>query len=197
MGKTAVHEAGHWLGLKHLWGDEFCGDDEVADTPKQSGNNVECPSGILLSCENGPNGDMYMNYMDFTNDECMNLFTEGQKTRMRAIFADGGLRHSILSSNGLGTPMIFEAPLSNEPRWLQPKIYPVPANNELTIDIAYDERWIGKTITIYNLQGQVVMKTLVTSTIQKINTSKLHSGAYFLSAKREDGELIREKFIKL
>ncbi len=138
-----------------------------------------------------------MNYMDFTNDECMNLFTEGQKTRMRTLFEAGGPRHSILSSNGLGVPMIFESPLTNEPRWLRPKIYPVPVQNELTIDIAYDERWIGKIFTIYNLNGQAIMKTTITSAIQKINISKLQSGVYFLSAKREDGEMIKEKFIKL
>jgi hypothetical protein len=197
LGRTAVHEIGHWLNLKHLWGDKYCGDDLVDDTPKQSTYTVNCPSSVRISCSNAPNGDMYMNYMDFTNDACINLFTEGQKTRMRSLFAAGGARHSILSSNGLGTPMIFEAPLPNEPRWLHPKIYPVPSNDELTIDMAYDERWIGKTITVFNLQGQAMMKILITSRILTINISKLQSGVYFLSAKREDGELIKEKFIKL
>jgi len=198
FGRTAVHEIGHWLNLKHTWGDSYCGDDLVHDTPKQSTYTVGCPSSIRITCGNGPNGDMYMNYMDFTNDECMNLFTEGQKMRMKSLFEPGGARHSILSSNGLGVPLIQEIPLPEvPPRWLHVKIYPVPAKDELTIDIAYDERWIGKIITIYNQQGQPIMRTMITSKIQKINTGNLKPGIYFLSAKKEDGEMIREKFIKL
>jgi hypothetical protein len=97
MGKTAVHEVGHWLGLKHTWGDAYCGDDLVDDTPKQGNYTTGCPSGARISCGNTPTGDMYTNYMDYTNDACINLFTEGQKTRMRALFA-GGVRNSLLSS---------------------------------------------------------------------------------------------------
>ncbi|MBK5270270.1 MAG: zinc metalloprotease, partial [Bacteroidia bacterium] len=105
-GRTAVHEVGHWLNLRHIWGDTNCGDDFVDDTPKQAGYNLGCPSGIRITCGNDPNGDMYMNYMDFTSDACMNLFTKGQKARMRALFAEDGARNSILSSKGLSAPLI-------------------------------------------------------------------------------------------
>ena len=81
LGRTAVHEAGHWLGLKHIWGDASCGDDGVEDTPKQSTYTVGCPTAFRSSCNNGPAGDMYMNFMDFTNDACLNLFTGGQRDR--------------------------------------------------------------------------------------------------------------------
>jgi hypothetical protein len=111
LGKTAVHEIGHWLGLKHLWGDENCGDDGVSDTPKQASYTSGCPSAIRITCGNGPNGDMYMNYMDFTSDACINLFTKGQKARMRALFETGGFRNAILTSKGLDRPLIFESPL--------------------------------------------------------------------------------------
>lgn len=196
-GRTAVHEIGHWLNLKHLWGDTDCGDDSVADTPKQSTYTVGCPSGIRVSCNNGPNGNMYMDYMDFTYDDCMNMFTLGQKDRMRALFEPGGPRNSILVSKGLNPPLIYQAPVpDNPPKWLYPQVYPNPANNELNFDLSYDVRWIGKTVNLINLQGQTVMQIEVTSKIQKIDISRLASGMYFLSAKKEDGASIRLKFIK-
>jgi hypothetical protein len=87
LGRTAVHEAGHWLNLLHLWGDaEGCGagDDFVGDTPPQAGPNFEFPDFPHVSCDNGPNGDMFMNYMDNTDDACLRMFTPRQALRMHA-----------------------------------------------------------------------------------------------------------------
>jgi hypothetical protein len=198
MGRTAVHETGHWLGLRHLWGDINCGDDLVDDTPRQGNYNIGCPSGIRVTCNNEPTGDMYMNYMDYTNDACINIFTEGQKTRMRTLFEEEGPRYSILLSSGLQNPLFNESPLPEEsPRWLQPRLYPNPATNELILDIAYDARWIGKTISIVNASGQLVMQVPISSKIQNINISHLKSGVYFLSVKKEDGSFIKQKFVKI
>jgi len=197
VGRTAVHEVGHWLNLKHLWGDKDCGDDLVDDTPKQSTYNQGCPSVARISCGNGPNGDMFMNYMDFVNDECMNLFTNGQKERMRSLFVPGGVRNSILSSTGLSTPLIFEIPLPDQsPKWLHPQLYPNPTASWMTLDLSYDVRWLGKTLRVINMQGQVVMQVLITSKTQKIDVSNLYSGLYILKAKKEDGDFIEQKFIK-
>ncbi len=198
MGKTGVHEVGHWLGLKHLWGDAYCGDDGVEDTPKQSGYNSDCPAGTRISCGNSPGGDMYMNYMDFTNDACMNLFTQGQKARMRALFASGGPRNSMLSSSGLNAPLIYETPVPDvPPTWLHPQLYPNPATNELTLDIACDVRWIGNIITIVNLQGQTILQVPISAKYQKISIGQLRPGVYFLAANRQDGLSIKQKFMKL
>jgi len=82
MGRTASHEVGHWLNLEHIWGDANCGNDFVSDTPTQQSDNGGCPNHPSTSC--GNNGDMFMNYMDYVNDACMNAFTAGQKTRMIA-----------------------------------------------------------------------------------------------------------------
>lgn len=199
MGKTAVHEAGHWLNLKHLWGDAYCGDDGVADTPKQASYTIGCPTAIRITCGNGPYGDMYSNYMDFTRETCVNMFTQGQKARMRSLFEQGGPRQSLLSSKGLDIPLFSGIPLPEEadPKWLRPNLYPNPAGVEVMLDLNYDIRWIGKTIFVTNLQGQNVMNVVVTSKNQRIDLSRLQAGIYFLAAKKDDGESIKLKFVKL
>ena len=82
LGRTATHEVGHHFNLSHVWGDANCGDDQVADTPTQQTANYNCPTHPSASCSNS--GDMFMNYMDYVNDNCMNAFTAGQKARMIA-----------------------------------------------------------------------------------------------------------------
>lgn len=198
LGKTAVHETGHWLGLRHIWGDSNCGDDMIDDTPYQSTFTQGCPKVIRTSCNNGPNGDMYMNYMDLTLDACTNLFTEGQKERMWASFESGGGRASILTSYGLAPPLINELPATEEaPKWFAPHLYPNPANGETTLDVAYDTRWIGKTVSVINTQGQIIMTVNIISKSVKIDVSSLRPGLYFISGKKDDGSVIKQKFIKL
>lgn len=106
-GRTATHEVGHWLNCYHIWGDDgtsCTGTDSVSDTPNQADENYGCPSFPTISCSNGPNGDMFMNYMDYTDDGCMNLFTAGQKTRMQSLFSSGGARVSLTTSPGCQPP---------------------------------------------------------------------------------------------
>ena len=91
--RTATHEVGHWLNLRHIWGDGGCGvDDFVADTPESDAPNRGCPTYPDVSCGSA---DMTMNFMDYTSDSCLNLFTVGQKSRMDAVFASGGFRASM------------------------------------------------------------------------------------------------------
>lgn len=105
LGRTTTHEVGHWLGLRHIWGDGGCGlDDGISDTPLASSPNyVGAPcTAAPNSCieANGDQPDMYQNFMDYSDDGCMNLFTIGQKNLMRALFEPNGQRVSLLSSNG-------------------------------------------------------------------------------------------------
>ena len=94
-GRTATHEVGHWLNLRHIWGDAQCGNDLVSDTPLHTGANFGCPpSGTRSSCAGSP-VMMTMNYMDYTDDLCMYMFSAGQKTRMNATFVAGGPRNSF------------------------------------------------------------------------------------------------------
>ncbi len=95
LGRTATHEVGHYLNLRHIWGDGPCGqDDFVADTPESDASNFGCPT-THQSCGST---DMVQNYMDYTDDSCMNLYTEGQKARMQALLAPGGFRASLATS---------------------------------------------------------------------------------------------------
>ena len=103
-GRTLTHEVGHWLNLRHIWGDANCGNDLVSDTPTQQTSNYGCPTYPKVTCSNGPNGDMFMNYMDYTDDACMYMFSTGQKTRMQALFASGGSRVSLATSDGCTAP---------------------------------------------------------------------------------------------
>ena len=98
LGRTATHEIGHWLNLNHIWGDSICGDDEVADTPVHEDANSGCPAYPKYnSCSGNP--EMPMNYMDYSDDACMNMFSAGQNARMQALFAAGGYRNSLLTSD--------------------------------------------------------------------------------------------------
>tara|TARA_B110000008_G_scaffold190645_1_gene189379 strand:+ start:200 stop:1306 length:1107 start_codon:yes stop_codon:yes gene_type:complete len=113
-GRTATHEVGHWLNLEHIWGDNYCGNDQVSDTPKHEQDNYGCPSfPKSSSCTGtGNNGEMFMNYMDYTNDACMNLFTNGQKTRMLA--AINLYRSNMLTNNCEGSVGLNENTNNNK-----------------------------------------------------------------------------------
>ena len=84
-GRTATHEVGHYLNLRHIWGDtpDCSGSDMVADTPNCAGPNYGTPSFPVITCNNGPHGDMFMNYMDYVDDAAMFMFTTQQVLRMR------------------------------------------------------------------------------------------------------------------
>ena len=108
-GRTATHEIGHWLDLYHIWGDEpnCFEDDLVNDTPQQKDQNGGCPSFPQTSqaggsCSGVAPGAMFMNYMDYTNDACMYMFTNGQSVRMNAALS--GPRSGLLTSNGCLPP---------------------------------------------------------------------------------------------
>lgn len=117
-GRTATHEVGHWLNLQHIGGDALggCGNDYVSDTPAQKGGlssdgtgndygqNYGSPTHPLVrsgECS-GTTAEMFMNYMDYTDDASMYMFTNGQKSRMQALFVTGGFRAGIVSSTGCG-----------------------------------------------------------------------------------------------
>ena len=117
LGRTMTHEVGHWLGLRHIWGDDdqctpanSTTGDYVADTPDSNIENYDC---VTISHCTG--NDMIENYMDYTNDACMNTFTAGQKARMVAVMTNSIRRKELASSNGgtAGTAYALDGKLSN------------------------------------------------------------------------------------
>jgi hypothetical protein len=106
LGRTATHEIGHWLDLRHVWGDDLgscAGSDQVDDTPNQAGPTFGTPTFPQLSCSNGPDGNMFVNYMDYTDDAGMFMFTLGQSRRMDAALE--GPRASFLIAPAATAPI--------------------------------------------------------------------------------------------
>src|SRR5664280_2794851 len=150
-GRTATHEIGHWLGLRHLWGDAECGDDGIADTPQQETNNSNCASfPHLSSCSINSYGDMFMDFMDFTDDACMNMFTQGQKSEMRSLFALGNSRNSFLNSSVCDSSLAQGGPLPSDSTTTSDNItisvYPNPFSNQVTINCNNEANISGKTV---------------------------------------------------
>jgi hypothetical protein len=181
LGRTTTHEVGHWLNLIHIWGDAYCGDDQVDDTPKQRASNRGMPTGEKFTCDITGHGDMYMNFMDLTDDAGMFMFTQGQCKRMRALFDNGGQRHIILSSNalaGTGITKTIETPVIAEATKVI-NAFPNPAQSSITIDVNSDTE-AATTITIYNYIGQPVVTRMITGSRITINISSLKAGVYFI-----------------
>jgi hypothetical protein len=112
-GRYLIHELGHWFNLRHIWGDMTCGNDFVNDTPIHVGANSGCPSfphNANNSCGAGPNGEMYTDYMDYTNGPCLNMFTAGQVTRM-----DATMNSSASGRNNLWTTANLNSTGTNNP----------------------------------------------------------------------------------
>ncbi|CAM2986245.1 zinc metalloprotease [Flavobacterium frigoris] len=95
LGRTATHEVGHWMNLRHIWGDATCGSDLVSDTPTHNDANYGVPAYPHYSTCTGTPVEMTMNYMDYTDDRGMYMFTAGQKSRAAALFVSGGARASF------------------------------------------------------------------------------------------------------
>ncbi len=177
QGRTGSHEIGHWLDLSHIWGDQICGDDLVADTEPAEDANYGCftfPFNANNNCGSGVNGEMYMNYMDYTDDACMAMFTAGQKARMRA--ALNGDRSALLSSAGCsGATGVRD--LAGNPTI---SLYPNPSNGMVTVETRnFTPR--QATISVTNALGVEVMRyDAVHAFPYSMDLSKLPSDLYFV-----------------
>ena len=181
LGRTATHEVGHWLNLSHIWGDSTCGDDFVADTEIAEDNNFGCPTfphNANSACGSGSNGEMYMNYMDYVDDACMNMFTEGQRDRMQSALTID--RASLLVSNGCDAPTaVSSIKIINDLN-----LFPNPSNN--IVHISSNSNDIT-SIEIYTITGVRVFDNFTINKSNKrnvvIDVNNLNSGNYVLKIK--------------
>lgn len=184
-GRTTTHEMGHALGLRHTWGDTMgcSGSDYCNDTPATYYANTGCPAG-KDSCTSNPGSDMIENYMDYTNDACMNIFTKDQKARMIAVMQNSPRRASLTTST------VCQAPTMNTPDFDsldKMRIYPNPASSKINIEIPIGI--LTQSYTIYNSIGQVIVATPTNSNSQlTIDISNYSNGIYFIRIRTNDKE---------
>ena len=184
-GRTLTHELGHWLGLRHINGDGNCATDYVADTPAQEALHFGCistyPYHTTQCSGNTTNGEMCMNYMDYTDDQCMFMFTNGQNTRIQTCMANGTYRVGLNTSNGCIAVSIND--IDNSNRF---DLFPNPTTGLLTIKPLDDA--MGTTVKIYNTIGEVIyeIKVDVSGDI-KIDLSTYGNGVYFVELSNEAG----------
>lgn len=176
LGRTVTHEMGHYLNLEHLWGDDQggCGEDDfVSDTPNQFEDSFGCPSFPAFDdCTDSGNGINFNNYMDYSDDECMTMFTEGQKSRMLA--ALNGPRAQLLNNSCSPAVSVRE-----RNKLIKVKAFPNPASNFLSIqldegvDVQSHRFWLSDAI------GRQVLEVAPRQLIS-IDVSGLPQGIYFL-----------------
>ncbi|MEO0337794.1 MAG: zinc-dependent metalloprotease [Bacteroidota bacterium] len=204
QGKTLTHLVGNYLGLHDLW-NEFnpCSDDGVFDTPIHNAPNSSCPAYKHISlCSAESPVAMTMNFMDNTDDGCMNMFTFGQMIRMHAALAAKGPRHKLTTGNSkcadLNTVATIElrgrTSSSSALEGLPPSIsiFPNPANDIVRISVEnYDQEIL---IYIYNNLGQVVHQGKINQGQIELNTSTWQAGIYSLHSQL-GVEKLTQKFV--
>jgi hypothetical protein len=175
LGRTGTHEVGHWLNLRHIWGDEICGDDFVPDTQIAEDANYGCPTfpqNPWSTCGSDGDGEMYMNYMDYVDDYCMVMFTYDQGTRMLSTLF--GERDGILTSQGCGTVSVTEYLPENSFN-----LYPNPSDGNVIINSQIDGSK-NVTISLFDLQGNE-LKTFENNSFPfEMNLSELPNGSYLI-----------------
>ena len=191
-GRTGTHEVGHWLNLRHIWGDTACGDDFVDDTEKAEKANFDkpvFPHRANNQCGSGDNGEMYMNFMDYVDDSSMVMFTSGQASRMSATL--NGLRVGLLTSNGCElTNVINDLNSVNSVM-----VYPNPNNGQFILSIDLNNHTVVRASIINMLGGIVKDIGIITKDRSPIDITDVQAGAYYLRISNTTSSIIKKVFI--
>ena len=191
-GRTATHEIGHWLGLRHIWGDATCGNDLISDTPEQEMDNSNCPSfphNAFSICGSDADGEMFMNYMDYVDDRCMVMFTNEQSIRMNSALSTQ--RSSLMTSNGCSTPnpgidenILFSQKIS---------VYPNPSTGVIKI-LATDLLSGPISIQVADISGRIIKLLSIENSHANsgLDLSDLSNGTYLLQFSQKDLKTIKK-----
>ncbi len=190
-GRTTCHEVGHWLSLYHIWGDGDCTiDDGIADTPDADAQSQGCDLNKNTCTESsGPEfNDMVENYMDYSEDACMNMFTNGQINAMRTTLETE--RVDILSSPGWTAINETAFTIAEDV-----SVYPIPANENVFVEFRSEIK-TEYSFTILNQLGQTVYESeILNADLTKINVDDFASGIYYVQL-NADGNQAVKKFVK-
>ena len=192
LGRTTTHELGHCFGLVHIWGDSNCGNDLVGDTPLHNGPNFGCPEqGIRSTCTGTP-VQMWMDYMDYTDDPCMYFFSDGQVDRANFFIDSDPQLQSIVNSGACNEHKNNQPVTVTNPGTFTPvlrlnqnqfSVFPNPANANITIELPAAYNGITE-ISVFNQSGILMQKqswlTGKGINTKQINTGHLPNGIYLL-----------------
>ncbi len=178
LGHITSHEMGHFLGLRHMWGDSNCGTDYCNDTPpaKQANNGCNSHPYNIGVCSGNTTGEMFMNHMDYSYDKCKSLFTKEQAIRMQTVMATGTYRkflgtHGLCTSNSVG---IQTSCCENSSNTFH--VYPIPASEFIEFNV---NNISNASYSILNGLGQQVLVGKIADS-KKIDISSLRQGIYFI-----------------
>ncbi len=189
-GRTATHEIGHWLGLRHVWGDANCGNDFCNDTPVQLEANFGNPVHPHVTCSN-VNGDMFMNYMDYCNDFSLNMFSADQKSRIVTVLSNSPMRIAQRNSTACNTP----SGLNESNSKIQVNIYPNPANSMITVFIPRQLSGAAVQFRFMNMLGATVksvQKDFQAEGNYLLDVNELGEGFYFLEILTSEGQSLEK-----
>jgi hypothetical protein len=168
LGRTTTHEIGHWLGLLHIWGRTICGTDYCEDTPRAETSYLPATpvcGEVFSNCEGAPSRNMIENYMDYSPDRCMSIFTNDQKKRMHAVLAVSPRRAQLV------------AYATSTPKKLSVEVYPNPVGDYLHANV-YTPEYADFRLSLFNDKGVQITGEIYNQTY--INVKNLPSGVYIL-----------------
>jgi len=198
-GRTTTHEVGHWLGLKHTWGDEYCGNDHVDDTPptenSNQANNNSCTP-VYSACLGPTTRNMIENYMDYSPDLCMNIFTQGQRERIWKVLATSPRRKSLVANS-------TRCQILPPSEQLSITIYPNPANGTNgNGDVTYVNVLLKDSqdvyLRVYDALGRIVYaEEYLNIRSRSLNFSNrpLKKGIYLVTVTTSSGEKMTTRLV--